>query len=258
MHFSLTPKTASCTKNNGEITFEIFGGTLPYLISIKTSDNQTYTLSTHNSRDTLTDLPSGFYQAKITDGNNCETETSFTIDSFPLPVISYIVSPETCNQKDGTITVMVTSASPNNLLYEWMGLSDTSNILTDLATGTYTVKVMDSFCEATAIIPVPHIDCPQVNTTLRVYIPNTFSPNGDNLNDTWKPILSEYSAEGYNLTLYDRWGQRIFHTTDPNASWDGTINGKHAQNNTVYSYCLRVRDLGGKEFGYVGVVILCW
>ena len=89
---------------------------------------------------------------------------------------------------------------------------------------------------------------------LQVYIPNTFTPNGDNLNDTWKPVLLENREEGYVLSIYDRWGQQVFHTTNPNDSWDGTINGKSAQNNTVYSYHLTVKDLSGKAFEYSGHV----
>jgi gliding motility-associated-like protein len=89
---------------------------------------------------------------------------------------------------------------------------------------------------------------------LHVYIPNMFTPNGDNLNDTWKPVLLEHSKEGYMLTVYDRWGQRVFHTTDPDVSWDGMINGKPAQNNSIYSYRVVVRDFTGQEFEYVGHV----
>jgi len=89
---------------------------------------------------------------------------------------------------------------------------------------------------------------------LHVYIPNSFTPNGDGKNDIWKPEMSENSREGYMLSIYDRWGQRVFHTTNPDEGWDGTIKGKPAQNNTVYSYRLNVRDFTGQEFEYVGEV----
>jgi len=77
----------------------------------------------------------------------------------------------------------------------------------------------------------------RVYDQLHVYIPNTFTPNGDGKNDTWKPVIEEYSKEegAYVLSVYDRWGQQVFHSTDPEEAWDGTIKGKPAQNNTIYS-----------------------
>jgi gliding motility-associated-like protein len=91
---------------------------------------------------------------------------------------------------------------------------------------------------------------------LNVFVPNMFTPNGDDKNNTWKPVMSEYSKEGYQLSVFDRWGQRIFHTTNPEEAWDGTVNGKYAASNTVYSYRIIVRDFTGQEYEFVGHVTL--
>ena len=91
---------------------------------------------------------------------------------------------------------------------------------------------------------------------LDVFIPNVFTPNGDGINDIWKPVMNEYSTEGYRLSVFDRWGQVVFHTIDTEEGWDGRINGNQAAPNTVYSYQLIVRDYLGTEYKFVGHVTL--
>jgi gliding motility-associated-like protein len=56
--------------------------------------------------------------------------------------------------------------------------------------------------------------------------PTAFSPNGDNKNDVFKPILKDVFEEGYELYIYDRWGVIVFETKDINEGWDGTRQDK--------------------------------
>ncbi len=55
------------------------------------------------------------------------------------------------------------------------------------------------------------------------FAPNVFSPNGDTVNDTWHLIFSEF-PEQFSLSLYDRWGNVLFNTSDINFEWDGKAN----------------------------------
>ena len=89
---------------------------------------------------------------------------------------------------------------------------------------------------------------------LNVFIPNMFTPNGDGINEKWKPKMSEYAKEGYQLSVFDRLGQLVFFTTDTEEEWDGKIKGKYAAPNTVYSYRVVVRDFTGQEYEFVGHV----
>ena len=73
-------------------------------------------------------------------------------------------------------------------------------------------------------------------------IPNTFSPNDDNNNDTW--IITGIEAFPNNLVqIYNRWGQSVFQESryTNQKAWDGTINGKKA-NAGVYFYVIDLRD----------------
>jgi gliding motility-associated-like protein len=59
---------------------------------------------------------------------------------------------------------------------------------------------------------------------INIYVPRVFTPNGDGVNDVLKPILVGITTFQY-FTVYNRWGNIIFQTTDPNSGWDGTFKG---------------------------------
>ena len=64
-------------------------------------------------------------------------------------------------------------------------------------------------------------------------IPNTFSPNGDGINDTWK-IKYLDSYPGATVDVYNRYGQPVFHSNGYSKEWDGTTNGKALPIGTYY------------------------
>ncbi|MBL7802535.1 MAG: gliding motility-associated C-terminal domain-containing protein [Saprospiraceae bacterium] len=72
-------------------------------------------------------------------------------------------------------------------------------------------------------------------------IPDAFSPDGDQINDTFRPLLDCPDGE-YSFEIYNRWGEKIFATNDPNAGWDGTQNNVAAPVD-VYVWVLRFGTL---------------
>lgn len=73
----------------------------------------------------------------------------------------------------------------------------------------------------TAKEPQPVADAP----TFRVIFPSAFTPNGDGLNDTYRPMISE-SCTRYLMRIYNRSSQLIFQTSRPEEAWDGTFRGQ--------------------------------
>ncbi|MBA3827376.1 MAG: gliding motility-associated C-terminal domain-containing protein [Taibaiella sp.] len=73
--------------------------------------------------------------------------------------------------------------------------------------------------------------------------PNAFTPNGDGRNDVFR-ILTYGNMENYELSIFDRWGQRIFYSTDPHQGWDGRYHQQPCEMGT-YFYLLRARCLTG-------------
>lgn len=116
-------------------------------------------------------------------------------------------------------------------LYTWQNNSHTP-VLEVREGGLYWVQVTDEYgCTASDSLSVREI-CPT-----RYYIPNVFSPNDDGGNDYFevygRDIISLW------LSVYDRWGNHLFESTDVAARWDGTFRGKPV-NPGVYTWVARI------------------
>lgn len=88
---------------------------------------------------------------------------------------------------------------------------------------------------------------------LNVFVPNAFSPDGDGINDLFK-------AEGtfineFDLWVFDRWGNVVFYTSNPDEGWDGTAsNGDFASSNMVYSFRVVAKGFNSQAIDKVGSI----
>ncbi|MDQ6763816.1 MAG: gliding motility-associated C-terminal domain-containing protein, partial [Bacteroidota bacterium] len=73
-----------------------------------------------------------------------------------------------------------------------------------------------------------------------VYIPNSFTPNNDGLNDYFKPIIAGV-FEQYQLTIYNAYGQIVFSTNMIDKSWDGSFKGIQ-QKSGVFVYICKYKS----------------
>ncbi len=88
-----------------------------------------------------------------------------------------------------------------------------------------------------------------------VWIPNAFIAGG--ANDSFKPVLAFVDVKGYELIIYNRWGQEIWSTTDPDMTWDGKLNDFYVPQG-VYAYYCAFHNGAGKKFEERGTVtFLC-
>ncbi len=75
------------------------------------------------------------------------------------------------------------------------------------------------------------------------YIPNSFTPNEDGINDVWRPVGNTLDIRDFEVTILDRWGGEVFHTKDYNQGWNGSSNkgdGEHYLPTGVYTYLIKV------------------
>lgn len=97
------------------------------------------------------------------------------------------------------------------------------------------------------------IDSVEVRVTPSLYIPNSFTPNGDLVNDIFRPVFSGYTE--IELLIFDRWGELIFRTDELNGGWDGTRKNVNCPMD-VYVYKLTAKDYKNKTIEKVGHVTL--
>jgi len=84
-------------------------------------------------------------------------------------------------------------------------------------------------------------------------MPNSFTPDGDGLNDYFKPEGTE--MDQYNLKIFTRYGNIIFETDDQNIGWDGTYNGDEMPP-TTFIYIIEAVDVLGKKYNMNGQVLI--
>ena len=89
---------------------------------------------------------------------------------------------------------------------------------------------------------------------LTVYVPNTFTPDGDLLNEGFAPIITGDDPSAYLFRVFNRWGQLIFESRVKNEQWEGTFKGQKVKTDT-YVWTLRTKyQDGDREFFYRGHV----
>jgi len=119
--------------------------------------------------------------------------------------------------------------------------------------GKYWVTIRNSSCNISDTFNVEAEDC---GCTLS--LPNAFTPNNDGLNDTYGPLfVKNCILSGYSFSIFDRWGELVFYSVDPQASWDGKLKGVSAEQG-VYVYILKYKDQNSKEHFMKGNVTLAW
>ena len=89
-----------------------------------------------------------------------------------------------------------------------------------------------------------------------VYIPTAFSPDGDGLNDYWKPVFNDtLKVDSYLLEVYTRNGDLVFETRDSNQFWDGTYwNSYVSESLYVYRMAMVCNNIDMHKEGFIKVI----
>ena len=102
-------------------------------------------------------------------------------------------------------------------------------------------------------VSVTCLNCDSVPPDNNIFIPDAFSPNGDGNND--KLFVRGNNIQELYFAVYDRWGEKVFETTDKNNGWDGTYKGS-TLSNAVFVYYCKGKYTDGLEFKQKGDVTL--
>ena len=89
-------------------------------------------------------------------------------------------------------------------------------------------------------------DSTDVVLTSNLTFPNGFSPNGDQINDTYKAKECQNIVE-FHACIFNRWGQKLYEWEDPAEGWDGTYNGKDVKQGT-YFVLVKAKGADGRNF----------
>ena len=162
-----------------------------------------------------------------------DTDTT-GIRVYPAPEVVLHSFQESCKgSSDGYISSTVTGGTPP-YTYLW-STGDTSVSITHLNPGLYNLVVTDkNHCSLTAgeQLETSEVECFQPH----VFVPNIFSPNGDGQNDVL--YVRGMGISSFSFVIYDRWGEKVFESSDATNGWDGRFKGKEMLSD-VYVYYLK-------------------
>jgi len=193
------------------------------------------------------------YTVKGTDTNSCVNTASVIVNVSPLPNPKIMAYPNPVSVFDPT--VHFSDAAPGNNNYFWLlgdgsnaNIADFYHTYNDQDTGRYLVRlsVTNNYgCTDTSEVWVI------VRPDGTFYLPNTFTPNGDGLNDVFK--VYSMGVQEFEMSIYDRWGKIVFTSKNINEGWDGKINSDMAPDGT-YAYIIIYKDIIGIKHSKSGAI----
>lgn len=180
-----------------------------------------------------TSLAQGTYTVQVTDSvYQCKVDSAFTLNPPANPTFNLTKEASLCVGDNGKAQLV--ASGPGNLIYAWTGRSETTGTITVDQVGNYSVQVTDpKGCTATGSARVVNLCEP------RMSIPDAFTPNNDGLNDVLQ-VFTAYVSD-YELRIYNRWGEVIFVSNNPEQKWDGTYRGV-AYPSMLYPYVVSYKS----------------
>lgn len=204
----------------------------------------------------------GTYSITLTNTQNgCSSSTTKTnyITVYPIPNASFSASPQVLSQTE-TITQFDNNSVDGDTYFWTFGDGSDSNLENPThefpkVPGSYQVTLTvtsSNGCtdDMTRIITV--------REDKLIYVPNTFTPDGDEFNNVFAPVITAgYDTQNYSFTIFNRWGETVFESHDVSKGWDGTYLGKLVQAG-IYTWTIRIKSLNDDSYevfnGYLNML----
>lgn len=221
---------------DGSIDLDVSGGTAGY----------TYLWSNGGTTQDITGLEVGSYSVTVTDANGCIATLVTAVGGPPEPLTLITTADPICfGDSIGVVSVLAYGGTPG-YTYQWdTSIDDTLSLVSGLPIGIYGITVTDANgCTSSTFADLQIL--PDGSGCVVIDMPNVFTPNGDGTNDFFIPRIVESVAE-YEITIVNRWGNKVFQSDDYTMGWDGlTQNGTEA-NEGVYFWIIQYTDVYENE-----------
>ena len=228
----------TCFANeDGTISLAIEGGIAPYTI---TWEDDAF------ERDAFrASVGAGNYSVTLTDAMGCTDEDSVSIIEPDPLVLEAVATNVTCfANEDGTIDLAIEGGiAPYTITWEDDAF-ERDAFRGNVGAGIYRAFIMDEIgCEKDIAISIKQ---PTLSKACGTYIPNVFSPNGDNLNDNFFVVGSLSGIAMTSMQIYNRWGELVYENQgecteigNESCGWNGLINNRPASVG-VYVYLITI------------------
>jgi gliding motility-associated-like protein len=187
----------------------------------------------------------------------CLNTQTVVVQGLPVPQADFRWLPETPIEGLEDVLFVNSSIGEKQETFSWFFVDNTNYKTQSENTsfffreaGVYPVAyiVKNAYGCSDSIVKVITI-APDFN----FYVPDAFTPNGDDRNEIFTPVVR--GVKLYDLKIFNRWGNLIFHSTDVNNGWDGTFNSEECKQD-VYVWKAGVSSIHGEAKQYSGQVTL--
>ena len=202
---------------------------------------------------------SGFYNVSltVTDYSGCSNTHTINgfIEVYEDPEAHFDFTPENPEMLNPTVDFRDLSFS-NIVDWEWyfdtLGNSNLQNpsFIFPEDSGTYPITLIvenENTCKDTLTKVV------KVKSETAIFIPNSFTPNGDGINDVFMPKGFGVNLQNYSFLVFNRWGELIFQSNDIKNGWDGSFKGELLPSG-VYVWRIDYQDLNGNNYRNKGQI----
>ena len=159
----------------------------------------------------------------LTSPIGCETDTTFSelITLLPSPEAGFTFLPREPNNLQPTVTF--TDQSSGAISWDWQfgplaRSRDQNPIFTFPDTGRVEISQIVTHPSGCRDTSIQFID---ITPVVKYFLPNAFTPNADSVNDTFRGIGILEGAENFEMSIWNRWGEMVFQTGDPDEGWNG-------------------------------------
>lgn len=192
----------------------------------------------------------------VVSAEGCSADVSYSsmIEVFTPPIADFETDTNSANILNSTFNFTdLTSGS----IAEWNWDFGDGSVGTDqhpshtyLDTGAFFIQltaISVDGCESTAI------DRIYINPIRTFYVPNSFTPDKDHINDGFRAFGEGYDWSTYEMVVFNRWGQEIFRTNNIEEVWNGTFKGNPVEND-IYAWRVHVSDFNGRVYPFKGFI----
>lgn len=239
----------TCSSGRGSAQAQVTGGSPPYVFD--------WPGGNPNSNN-FKGLSTGNYSLKVTDAGGCIISQAYVVGDTKDIKASFSFNPSRPNILSPLVNFINTTANSTDTFWDF-STGDTSiqanpqYIFPPVATTynvTLIVKSKNGCIDSTS-------RAVKIESVYTLYAPDSFTPNDDNQNDTFRVYISGIDMDSYNLAIFNRWGEELFSTTDVNEGWSGKAGNNNAYcPSGVYALRIRFTDLSGKKHVVHGKVVL--
>lgn len=200
---------------------------------------------------------SGVYNVtlEVSSAHGCKRDTTLTVTVFSIPEADFRV--DRANISLSSPIVNFTNYSNGGFWNSWdFGDNTTSSSSSPVHTyalpGTYHVVLTTTSlygCTDTAGVDI------QVSNEHNIFAPTAFTPNGDDINETFRIFGTSIDPQTFSIVIYDRWGAIQFKSSDMEDEWDGT-DGTRPCPEGLYTWRIYYHDMFGIDYEDTGTVML--